>query len=187
MRPAHPFQWCWKKINYLFVWYHVLAVGSFTALIRFATFRCTSFPLHYFASFISPTSAPHTRVTSAECKKCYPFVRTTTQPDFLTLLLWLHKFTASPSAHQVGSPSAPHQIFSIQQTLPLSFQPHFIIRNSLFFFAICLPSQQHRYYWTFVLTDWKSCSKSKSRPLDCPEISIMVSFALGNDTNDTKS
>ena len=39
----------------------MLAVGSFTTLIRSATFRCTPFPLHYFASFISPTSAPHSK------------------------------------------------------------------------------------------------------------------------------
>ena len=58
-----------KKINYLFVWCHVLAVGSFTTLIRSAIFRYTSLPLHYFASFISPTSAPLARVTPAECKK----------------------------------------------------------------------------------------------------------------------
>ena len=56
-----PFQRCSKKIKHNLFYCLVLAVGSFTTLIRSATFRCTPFLLHYFASFISPTSAPHAR------------------------------------------------------------------------------------------------------------------------------
>ena len=39
----------------------MLAVGSFTTLNRSAALRYTPFPLHYFVSFISPTSAPHSK------------------------------------------------------------------------------------------------------------------------------
>jgi hypothetical protein len=63
------------KKNKAFVYYgNVLAVGSFTTLIRSASLRFSPFPLHYFASFISPTSAPHSK--SGSFSPCCNFLRT---------------------------------------------------------------------------------------------------------------
>ncbi len=106
---------------------HVLAVGSFTTLIRSATFRCTSFSLHYFASFISPTSAPHNKSGSfSPCCNlrhigfpCLGFCKSNRTFAFVVI-----KFTKAPNLflqNAQATPSQPTHIAAVRSIATFAF------------------------------------------------------------------
>lgn len=126
---------------------HVLAVGSFSTLIHSATFRCTPFPLHFFASFISPTSAPHSKSGSfSPC--CNP------QPDGFpclgicktqrTFAFVYTKFTKAPSHFlQIAqaTPSQPSHIAAVRSIATFAFcRPTLNLVCFIFFSEVLAPS-----------------------------------------------